>query len=85
MTRTLCFLALLGSAAYAGPYGKLTQGNGWDYVRMGNPNDVATSTRPGILFEGGGTDVDAAYQWMCEKADGGDFLVIRASGNTHRL
>jgi cyanophycinase len=33
------------------------------------------------MFEGGGTDVDAAYQWMCQKANGGDFLVIRVSGD----
>jgi cyanophycinase len=81
MTHHPCILALLATAAHAGPYGKLTQGNGWDYIRLGNPNDVTTSTQFGILFEGGGTDVDGAYQWMCEKANGGDFLVIRASGN----
>ncbi|MGH9487859.1 MAG: cyanophycinase [Terriglobales bacterium] len=29
---------------------------------------------------GGGTDLDAAFQWMCRRAGGGDFLVLRASG-----
>ena len=29
---------------------------------------------------GGGTDVDAAFQWMCQRAGGGDFVVIRTSG-----
>jgi len=29
---------------------------------------------------GGGTDVDAAFQWMCQRAGNGDFLVIRATG-----
>jgi len=29
---------------------------------------------------GGGTDVDAAFQWMCQKSGNGDFLVIRATG-----
>jgi cyanophycinase len=71
---------LLATAAYAESDGTLTKGDGWDYIRLGNPNDVATTTRGGILFEGGSTDVDAAYQWMCAKANGGDFLVIRASG-----
>jgi hypothetical protein len=70
----------LAVAVYAQPDGALTNGDGWDYIRLGNPNDVATATRGGILFEGGGTDVDAAYQWMCAKANSGDFLVIRASG-----
>ncbi len=30
---------------------------------------------------GGGTDQDAAFQWMCDRAGGGDFIVLRASGN----
>ncbi len=80
MKNVACLFALLAAAADAQSYGKLTKGNGWDYVRLGNPNDVAVTTRGGILFEGGSTDVDAAYQWMCEKANGGDLLVIRASG-----
>jgi cyanophycinase len=29
---------------------------------------------------GGGTDVDAAFQWMCQRIGNGDFLVIRATG-----
>lgn len=32
------------------------------------------------MLEGGGTDVDAAYQWMCQRSGGGDFLVIRSTG-----
>ena len=71
---------MLAAATYAESDGILTKGNGWDYIRLGNPNDVTTTTRGAILFEGGSTDVDAAYRWMCEKANGGDFLVIRASG-----
>lgn len=81
MIRLACLLVLLTVAALADPYGKLTKGDGWDYVRMGNPNDVTTATHGGILFEGGGTDVDGAYQWMCEKANGGDLLIIRANGS----
>jgi cyanophycinase len=73
-------LVSLACAAYAAPDGIVTKGNGWDYIRLGNPNDVTSNTRGGILFEGGSTDVDAAYQWMCAKANGGDFLVIRVSG-----
>ncbi|MFT3893393.1 MAG: cyanophycinase [Anaerolineales bacterium] len=29
---------------------------------------------------GGGTDVDAAFQWMIGKSGGGDFVVIRVTG-----
>jgi cyanophycinase len=81
MKSIACLFALLAAtAAAAESFGTLTKGDGWDYVRLGNPNDAAVKTRGGILFEGGSTDVDAAYQWMCEKAKGGDLLVIRASG-----
>ena len=65
-------LALVAGAALAA--------DGWDYIRLGNAKDVTTVTEGGIVFMGGGTDVDAAFQWMCAKANGGDFLVIRASG-----
>jgi cyanophycinase len=29
---------------------------------------------------GGGADLDEAFRWLCGKADGGDFLVLRARG-----
>jgi len=29
---------------------------------------------------GGGADLDDAFRWLCEKANGGDFLVLRARG-----
>lgn len=80
MIRRLFVCLLLAGAVCAESDGTLTKGDGWDYIRLGNPNDVATTTRGGILFEGGSTDVDAAYRWMCAKANGGDFLVIRATG-----
>src|ERR1700747_2825368 len=52
----------------------------YSYFRVGNPNDVTTSPTAGIALEGGGTDVDAVYQWMCQHSGNGDFLVIRATG-----
>jgi cyanophycinase len=30
---------------------------------------------------GGGTDLDEAFRWLCDRAAGGDFLIIRASGS----
>ena len=30
---------------------------------------------------GGGEDLDDAFRWLCEKAHGGDFLVLRARGD----
>jgi cyanophycinase len=30
---------------------------------------------------GGGDDLDDAFRWLCSKANGGDFLILRAHGN----
>jgi cyanophycinase len=30
---------------------------------------------------GGGSDLDEAFRWLCQKADAGDFLVLRAAGD----
>ncbi|HET7285860.1 MAG TPA: cyanophycinase, partial [Pyrinomonadaceae bacterium] len=49
---------------------------------VGNPADAqpSQSLSPGLVLMGGGTDVDAAFQWMCGRAGGGDFVVIRTTG-----
>jgi cyanophycinase len=52
----------------------------YSYFRVGNPNDVTTTITGGTILMGGGTDVDAAFQWMCGRSGNGDFLVIRATG-----
>jgi cyanophycinase len=52
----------------------------YDYYLTGNAHDVTVSTRFGLGLMGGGTDVDALFTWMGERAPGGDFVVIRASG-----
>jgi cyanophycinase-like exopeptidase len=50
------------------------------YFRVGNAADAAAVTTAGTVLMGGSTDVDAAFQWLCARAAGGDFLVVRASG-----
>src|SRR5262244_3614395 len=52
----------------------------YSYFRVGNASDVSTATTAGTVLMGGGTDVDAAFQWMCQRSDNGAFLVIRATG-----
>jgi cyanophycinase len=52
----------------------------YSYFRLGNAADVTTATAGGTVLMGGSTDVDAAFQWMCGRSGGGDFLVIRATG-----
>src|SRR5947207_436155 len=52
----------------------------YSYFRIGNAGDVTTGTTGGTVLMGGSTDVDAAFQWMCDRSGNGDFLVIRATG-----
>lgn len=56
--------------------------DGFEAFIVGNPADAqqSPSLSPGLVLMGGGTDVDAAFQWMCQKAGGGDFVVIRTTG-----
>lgn len=52
----------------------------YDYTFVGNPEDVVVSTRPGAALIGGGDDPDPAFRWMVDHSGGGDFVVLRASG-----
>ena len=77
--RVLCALAIVGvvaSSLYAAPK------TGFQAFIVGNPADAPQSPTlsPGLVLMGGGTDVDAAFQWMCQRAGGGDFVVIRTTG-----
>jgi cyanophycinase-like exopeptidase len=73
--KRLCLLACLLALALPAFAAKK-----YSYFRVGNSNDVTTATTPGTVLMGGGTDVDAAFQWMCSLSGNGDFLVIRATG-----
>ena len=53
----------------------------YKYFRLGNPGDVETKARFGIAMMGGGSDLDEAFRWLCRKGNGGDFLVLRATGD----
>lgn len=51
------------------------------YFRIGNASDIQSKTQAGFALIGGGKDLDAAFQWMCRRSGGGDFLVVRATGS----
>jgi cyanophycinase len=69
---TLLFLLCMISPAFSAKQ--------YSYFRVGSASDVTTATTAGTVLMGGGTDVDAAFQWMCQRSGNGDFLVIRATG-----
>lgn len=46
----------------------------------GNPTDVETNPTGGSVLMGGSGENDPAMTWFLNRADGGDVLVLRASG-----
>jgi cyanophycinase len=60
--------------------GAVSHAADFKYIRQGSPQDAQTHTEAGIAMMGGGTDLDEAFRWLCAKASGGDFLVVRAHG-----
>ncbi|HEY2462210.1 MAG TPA: cyanophycinase [Candidatus Acidoferrum sp.] len=61
--------AALGSAAFAK----------WKYVRAGKSVDSAAIPRAGFALMGGGAHQEAAFKFLCEHANGGDFLILSAT------
>lgn len=56
---------------------------GQDYTSyyLGNTSDVVTSPKGGVCLMGGATEHDEAMKWFLQQADGGDVLVLRATGS----
>jgi cyanophycinase len=50
----------------------------WKYFRTGNSADSSAIPRGGIALMGGGSRQDPAFKFLCEHANGGDFLILRA-------
>jgi cyanophycinase-like exopeptidase len=46
----------------------------------GNPTDLVTNSQGGICLMGGASEDDNAMKWFLERANGGDVLVLRATG-----
>ncbi len=70
----LSALTLLLAASFA-------QAASFQYIRIGNKNDIQTKPAFGIAMMGGGSDLDEAFRWLCQKGNGGDFLVLRSRGS----
>jgi cyanophycinase len=51
------------------------------YFRIGSKSDLQTKPAAGIAMMGGGADLDEAFRWLCQKGNGGDFLILRATGD----
>jgi len=74
----LLIVSVMGQASYASA---ASSKSSYEYYVVGSSGDAINKTTSfGEILMGGGTDVDAAFQWMINKSGGGDFVVIRASG-----
>lgn len=73
-----CLPGLLVTLAASAPGQSSPQ---YKYFRIGSAQDIEAKTRAGFALMGGGTDLDEAFRWMCQRAGGGDFLVLRATGD----
>jgi cyanophycinase len=50
----------------------------WKYFRAGNAADSTVTPRPGFALMGGG-EQEPALKFLCERANVGDFLILRAN------
>src|SRR5271167_4206889 len=50
----------------------------WKYFRAGNAAESTATPRAGFALMGGG-EQDPALKFLCERANGGDFLILRAN------
>src|SRR3954463_4689170 len=79
MSRMRLLFALL--LILAGAHSALGQKRPYTYIRAGEAANVTTRPRAGFALMGGGTDLDEAFRFLCERANGGDMLVLRARGD----
>jgi cyanophycinase len=71
-----CAAALVAFALAA-----IAQPAAYRYMRAGEPANAAVQPRPAFALMGGGTDLDQAFKFLCDHASGGDFLILRATGD----
>ena len=50
----------------------------WNYLRTGNAADSTAQPKSGYALMGGGAKQDPAFLWLCQRTNGGDFLVLSA-------
>ena len=58
-------------------------GQAYQSYFTGNPVDAQAEPTGGICLMGGSTENDEAMRWFLRSANGGDVLVLRASGKGH--
>src|SRR5262245_8986494 len=78
--RTVLLIGVLASSI-AATARCLAEDGRYQYIRQGSDADVSPKTVFGLALMGGGSDLDEAFRWLCNKSNGGDFLILRARGD----
>lgn len=73
-------LALAAAQSSGAPTPAAATPMNYDSFRIGHPADLVTKPTGGLQLEGGGADQSEAFAWLVAHANGGDVLVLRASG-----
>ena len=74
-------LVLASAACGERACSRSSQSPAYRYIRAGEPANITVQPRAGFALMGGGTDLDEAFQFLCDRAGGGDLLVLRAHGD----
>ena len=74
MSRVLLLMSLLLSATF-------TAAQGYVSYFTGDTTDAVTAPMGGVCLMGGAGEDDQAMAWFLERVNGGDVLVLRASGS----
>ncbi|HLV89027.1 MAG TPA: cyanophycinase [Candidatus Sulfotelmatobacter sp.] len=77
LTLAICILLPSSSRKFAA----FADEPAYKYLRIGSERDITTKTSIGYALMGGGTDLDEAFRFLCDKGNGGDFLIVRAAGD----
>ncbi len=78
----MCFVLVLAATCTSRAQAAATsQKPSYLYYRIGSPNDLKTEPQQGAALMGGGKDQDPAFRWLCERAHGGDFLILGATAD----
>ena len=77
----LLLLTLAGALATSAQTTLVQSAPAYRYFRVGNAVNAAVTPRSGYALMGGGKDLDEAFLWLCDRANHGDLLVVRATGD----
>jgi len=61
------------------------QAKTFKYKRIGQQNAIQTKTSAGIAMMGGGSDLDEAVRWLCDKSNGTTALTTLARQGTSMI